>query len=280
MLLCQYYQDAITKCGSRQEHLLPPKDTRLREAGAEVVYCLTRGAPKGPNLPRARLNHQDALFPGHGKATHSQTWAGEPAWLEVRGDATLQTPAFTGAPCGAGPEMDVEAGSVNNPFDEDIESSYGRRLRQGDRKWKMEDGWKGVAGGGPRTGRPMSPSFILVGAAAAHMATRLVNPHDSDRPTSQPVLSSPPVAIFEAMVADGDADHDSWNDVPGEDCVAVMAAIGEKVECPVSPTDLDIVHRVPTKNGQQNIIALFCSRDKKNEFVKKARKARLDTRAL
>ncbi|KAG0421155.1 hypothetical protein HPB47_002917, partial [Ixodes persulcatus] len=59
-----------------------------------------------------------------------------------------------------------------------------------------------------------------------------------------------------------------------------MAAIGEKVECPVSPTDLDIVHRVPTKNGQQNIIARFCSRDKKNEFVKKARKARLDTRAL
>ncbi|KAM7309520.1 clustered mitochondria protein homolog [Ixodes scapularis] len=70
-------------------------DSRLREAGAEVVYCLARGAPKGPNLPRARLNHQDALFPGHGKATHSQTWAGEPAWLGVRGDATLQTPAFT-----------------------------------------------------------------------------------------------------------------------------------------------------------------------------------------
>ncbi|KAM7313767.1 putative nuclease HARBI1 isoform X1 [Ixodes scapularis] len=72
-----------------------PKDSRLREAGAEVVYCLTRGAPKGPNLPRVRLNHQDALFPGHGKATHSHTWAGEPAWLGVRGDATLQTPAFT-----------------------------------------------------------------------------------------------------------------------------------------------------------------------------------------
>ncbi|KAG0422989.1 hypothetical protein HPB47_001223, partial [Ixodes persulcatus] len=49
------------------------QDTRLREAGAEVVYCLTRGAPKGPNLPRVRLNHQDALFPGHGKATHCQT---------------------------------------------------------------------------------------------------------------------------------------------------------------------------------------------------------------
>ncbi|KAG0440402.1 hypothetical protein HPB47_016300 [Ixodes persulcatus] len=103
-------------------------DTRLREAGAKVVCCLTRGAPKGPNLPLDRLNHQDALFPGHGKATHSQTWVGlshfllrvvvspmwlgsvgtlltkhlapkvqaPPAGLGVRGDATLQTPAFTG----------------------------------------------------------------------------------------------------------------------------------------------------------------------------------------
>ncbi|KAM7302725.1 thiopurine S-methyltransferase [Ixodes scapularis] len=52
----------------------PSQDTRLREAGAKVVCCLTRGAPKGPNLPRVQLNHQDALFPGHGLATHSQTF--------------------------------------------------------------------------------------------------------------------------------------------------------------------------------------------------------------
>ncbi|KAG0422423.1 hypothetical protein HPB47_001748 [Ixodes persulcatus] len=99
-------------------HRPPPsptrgQDTRLREAGAKVVCCLTRGAPKGPNLPRVRLNHQDALFPGHGLATHSQTWwlgsvvtlltkhlapkvQAPPAGLGVRGDATLQTPAFTG----------------------------------------------------------------------------------------------------------------------------------------------------------------------------------------
>ncbi|KAM7292760.1 hypothetical protein ISCGN_025898 [Ixodes scapularis] len=83
--------------------------------------------PPGPNLPRAQLNHQDALFPGHGLATHSQTWVGlshfysgsvvspkwlgsvvtlltkhlapkvqaPPAELGVRGAATLQTPAFT-----------------------------------------------------------------------------------------------------------------------------------------------------------------------------------------
>ncbi|KAG0417183.1 hypothetical protein HPB47_005819, partial [Ixodes persulcatus] len=56
-------------------------DTRLREAGAEAVYCLARGAPKGPNKPRAQLNHQGPLFPGQGYATHSQTWVGEPTWL-------------------------------------------------------------------------------------------------------------------------------------------------------------------------------------------------------
>ncbi|KAG0444735.1 hypothetical protein HPB47_013443, partial [Ixodes persulcatus] len=74
---------AARELSPRREVARCPWDTRLREAGAEVVYCLARGAPKGPNLPRARLNHQDALFPGHGKATHSQTWAGEPAWLGV-----------------------------------------------------------------------------------------------------------------------------------------------------------------------------------------------------
>ncbi|KAM7304852.1 hypothetical protein ISCGN_014752 [Ixodes scapularis] len=48
------------------------KDTRLREAGVEAVYCLARGAPKGPNIPRAQLNHQGPLFPGHGKAVVPQ----------------------------------------------------------------------------------------------------------------------------------------------------------------------------------------------------------------
>ncbi|KAG0432412.1 hypothetical protein HPB47_020876 [Ixodes persulcatus] len=61
-------------------------DTRLREAGAEAVYCLARGAPKGPNKPRVQLNHQGPLFPGHGYATHSQTWVGEPTWLGVTSD--------------------------------------------------------------------------------------------------------------------------------------------------------------------------------------------------
>ncbi|KAM7297093.1 protein HID1 [Ixodes scapularis] len=98
-------------------------DTRPQEAGAKVVCCLARGAPKGPSLPRARLNHQDPLFPEHGLATHRQTLVGlthfllrvrnvanaagvrgvathqapkahaPPAGLGVRGDASLQTPS-------------------------------------------------------------------------------------------------------------------------------------------------------------------------------------------
>ncbi|KAM7298151.1 hypothetical protein ISCGN_018775 [Ixodes scapularis] len=78
---------------------MPDEDTRLREAGVEAVYCLARGAPKGPNIPRAQLNHQGPLFPGHGYATHSQTWVGEPTWLGVRSDATHQAPTKVGAPC-------------------------------------------------------------------------------------------------------------------------------------------------------------------------------------
>ncbi|KAG0423635.1 hypothetical protein HPB47_000595 [Ixodes persulcatus] len=52
-------------------------DTRLREAGAEAVYCLALGAPKGPNTPRAQLNHQGPFFPGHG-LSHAQPGVGAP----------------------------------------------------------------------------------------------------------------------------------------------------------------------------------------------------------
>ncbi|KAM7307476.1 synaptic vesicular amine transporter-like [Ixodes scapularis] len=82
-----------------EETVQSRQDTRLREAGVEAVYCLARGAPKGPNIPRAQLNHQGPLFPGHGYATHSQTWVGEPTWLGVRSDATHQAPTKVGAPC-------------------------------------------------------------------------------------------------------------------------------------------------------------------------------------
>ncbi|XP_037504898.1 uncharacterized protein LOC119380160 [Rhipicephalus sanguineus] len=62
----------------------------------------------------------------------------------------------------------------------------------------------------------------------------------------------------------------------GEDCVAVVEKIAKIIACPVTPSDLDVVHRVSTKDkGKKNLIARFCSRAKKNDFVSKARKARL-----
>lgn len=62
----------------------------------------------------------------------------------------------------------------------------------------------------------------------------------------------------------------------GEDCVAILKTVGEKIGCPVMPTDLDVVHRVPTAKGNnKNILARFTSRDKKTEFISKARKAKL-----
>lgn len=64
-----------------------------------------------------------------------------------------------------------------------------------------------------------------------------------------------------------------------EDCVAILKAIGDEIGCPVIDADIDVVHRVPAKHDK-NIIARFCSRTKKTDFVAKARKARLNTTAL
>ncbi|XP_075547670.1 uncharacterized protein LOC142582160 [Dermacentor variabilis] len=61
----------------------------------------------------------------------------------------------------------------------------------------------------------------------------------------------------------------------GEDCRAILKRVGDVIECPVSETDIETVHRVPSKSSDQHLIARFVSRDKKNEFVKRARKARL-----
>ncbi|KAH7954727.1 hypothetical protein HPB49_021319 [Dermacentor silvarum] len=63
----------------------------------------------------------------------------------------------------------------------------------------------------------------------------------------------------------------------GEDCAVILKTIAEVVECPISSSDIDAVHRVPSKTAEKSIIARFCSRDKKNEFIRKARKARLRT---
>lgn len=60
----------------------------------------------------------------------------------------------------------------------------------------------------------------------------------------------------------------------GECCTAILKQIGEKVGCAVTDSDIDVVHRVPAKEGP-HIIARFCSRAKKTEFAAKAKKARL-----
>lgn len=51
--------------------------------------------------------------------------------------------------------------------------------------------------------------------------------------------------------------------------------MGEVVGCPVSTDDIDTIHRVASRSNEKAIVARFICRDKKNEFVKKARKARL-----
>lgn len=65
----------------------------------------------------------------------------------------------------------------------------------------------------------------------------------------------------------------------GESCLAVIQSMGDAVGCKIAPEDVDTVHRVPAKKDT-NIIARFCSREKKTEFLKKVRKARLTTAAL
>lgn len=60
-----------------------------------------------------------------------------------------------------------------------------------------------------------------------------------------------------------------------EDCSAILKRMGDVVRCPVSTTDIDTIHRVPSKSGEKAIIARFVCRDKRDDFVRKARKARL-----
>lgn len=66
----------------------------------------------------------------------------------------------------------------------------------------------------------------------------------------------------------------------GESCRAILQSIGNKIQCPLSDSDVDIVHRVPSSSNTKHLIARFCSRSKKAEFISKARKARLQTSDL
>lgn len=62
-----------------------------------------------------------------------------------------------------------------------------------------------------------------------------------------------------------------------ENCLEIVQEIGNKANCPIGAADIDIVHRVPVKNGIPHIIARFCTRAKRADFCGKARKARLNT---
>lgn len=65
----------------------------------------------------------------------------------------------------------------------------------------------------------------------------------------------------------------------GEDCATILQKMGDVIDCPIKKDDIDAVHRVPAKKDT-NIIARFCSRVKKDEFLRKARRARLTTESL
>ncbi|KAH7958862.1 hypothetical protein HPB49_006037 [Dermacentor silvarum] len=65
----------------------------------------------------------------------------------------------------------------------------------------------------------------------------------------------------------------------GDDCTAILTAIGDKINCTVSATDVDTVHRVPAMSVHKNIIVRFCSGTKKTEFMK-ARRARKKSRSV
>lgn len=63
--------------------------------------------------------------------------------------------------------------------------------------------------------------------------------------------------------------------------ISLVKQIGELVTEEINEADIDICHRVPTaKHNETNIIVRFVRRIKRNAFLTKARKAKLDTRML
>ncbi|XP_077553134.1 uncharacterized protein LOC144167853 [Haemaphysalis longicornis] len=66
-----------------------------------------------------------------------------------------------------------------------------------------------------------------------------------------------------------------------EDLKQLFEKIGEKLEEPITESDVDICHRVPTKNeGKSNIIVQFQCREKRDKVLQMARKKRLTTTLL
>lgn len=62
-----------------------------------------------------------------------------------------------------------------------------------------------------------------------------------------------------------------------EDCGLIVKAIADRVKCEILTSDIDTCHRVPLPNSNldKNIIVRFISRDRRDDFLNKAKKARL-----
>lgn len=66
-----------------------------------------------------------------------------------------------------------------------------------------------------------------------------------------------------------------------ESLTEVVQKIGDKVGVRVQPSDIDVVHRVPTKErGSTNVIVRFVSRTARDNLVQAARKKRLTARQI
>ncbi|KAH9377887.1 hypothetical protein HPB48_021172 [Haemaphysalis longicornis] len=62
---------------------------------------------------------------------------------------------------------------------------------------------------------------------------------------------------------------------------AMLKKIGQIIAEPVDDNDIDICHKVPTaKHNETNIVVRFVRRQKRNDFLAKARKARIATNDL
>ncbi|KAH9362222.1 hypothetical protein HPB48_002200 [Haemaphysalis longicornis] len=65
---------------------------------------------------------------------------------------------------------------------------------------------------------------------------------------------------------------------PKESLTEIVQTIAEKVEVQLEPSDIDVVHRVPTKKlTKTNIIVRFVSRSARNKLLQAAKKKRLTT---
>lgn len=69
--------------------------------------------------------------------------------------------------------------------------------------------------------------------------------------------------------------------VENENLLGLLSKIGDVIEEPMTPSDIDVCHRVTGKNeGCPNIVVQFRHRAKRNAVFDKARKKRLDTSHL